>query len=214
MSPARASLTSSRWLACINSMRPMRSRWFLTVLSTWSPAVEDPRIDADEGQRSDKRVGHDLESEAGERLVVRGVALDRLVGAHLDAPIAGDIGRRRQIRDDGVEQRLHALVLERRAAQHRDEGARYRALADAASQRLGVGLLASEIGLERGIVLLDRESRPAGCAYFRRRILHVGGDIDDVELGAQRLVAPLDRLHSRPDRRRRQNRSRRRSAAA
>ena len=33
------------------------------------------RIDAHEGQRADERVGHDLEGEAGERLVVRALAL-------------------------------------------------------------------------------------------------------------------------------------------
>ena len=32
-----------------------------------------------------------------------------------------DVERRREVVDDRVEQRLHALVLERRAAEHRDE---------------------------------------------------------------------------------------------
>ena len=85
--------------------------------------VQHARIDPDEGQGADKRVGHDLEGEAGERLVVRGAADDDLVRAHLDALDRRDIGRRRQIVDDGVEQRLNALVLEGRAAQHRHEGA-------------------------------------------------------------------------------------------
>ena len=80
-----------------------------------------------------------------------------LVGAHLDAVDRGDVGRRRQVVDDRVEQRLHALVLERRAAQHRHEGAADGALADAALQRLGIRLLAAEIGFERVVVLLDRE---------------------------------------------------------
>ena len=51
--------------------------------------------------------------------------------------IGGDVGRRRQVVDHGVEQRLHALVLEGRAAEHGHEGIGDRALADAAPQRLG-----------------------------------------------------------------------------
>ena len=124
MSPARASLMSSRWLACIASMRPTRSRLFLTVFSTWLPPATHARIDPHEGQRADKRIAHDLEGEPGKRLVVGRVAQHRLVGAHLDAVDRGDVGRRRQVGDDRIEQRLHALVLEGRAAQHRDKGAR------------------------------------------------------------------------------------------
>ena len=44
--------------------------------------------------------------------------------AHLDALDRRDVDRRRQIIDDRVEQRLHALVLEGRAAQHRHEACR------------------------------------------------------------------------------------------
>jgi hypothetical protein len=42
MSPARASLMSSRLLACICSMRPMRSRSPFTELMTWVPLVSTP----------------------------------------------------------------------------------------------------------------------------------------------------------------------------
>jgi hypothetical protein len=45
----------------------------------------------------------------------------RLIGVDVDALDVGNVERRRQIVDHGVEQRLHALVLERRAAQHRHE---------------------------------------------------------------------------------------------
>ena len=42
MSPARASLMSSRLLACISSMRPMRSRLPLTVFMTEEPPSRTP----------------------------------------------------------------------------------------------------------------------------------------------------------------------------
>ena len=61
-----------------------------------------------------------------------------------------------RIVDDGVEQRLHALVLERRAAQHRHQLVGERALADAALERLRVRLLAAQVALERVVVELDR----------------------------------------------------------
>ena len=78
-------------------------------------------IDAAEGDRADERVVHDLEAEHRERLGVERPAHDLLAGVHVDALDALAIGGRGQIGDDRVEQRLHALVLERRAAEHRHE---------------------------------------------------------------------------------------------
>ena len=46
---------------------------------------EHARIDAHEGQRADERIVHDLESQAGERLVVVGMRTISLVGVDLDA---------------------------------------------------------------------------------------------------------------------------------
>jgi hypothetical protein len=58
-----------------------------------------------------------------------GSAVDglRSIGSSVLKSMPGNraaIRRRGQVVDDGVEERLHALVLERRAAQHRVEGAR------------------------------------------------------------------------------------------
>ena len=142
MSPARASLTSSRVLACICRMRPIRSRLPLTVLITDGAALDHAGIDPDEAEGADERVGHDLEGERGERLGVVGAALDRLVGAGPDALDRRHVGRRRQEVDHRVQERLHALVLEGRAAQHRDQLVRKRALADAALERRRIRLLA------------------------------------------------------------------------
>ena len=171
MSPARASLMSSRWLACICSMRPTRSRSPLTEFMHLRAAGQHAGIDAHEGQRADERIGHDLEGETGEGLVVRALAAQLLVAVDLGAVDGGDVGRRRQVIDHGVEQRLHALVLEGAAAEHRHEEAGDRALADAALQRLLVRLLAVEIGLERGVVVLDRHLDQLGAVFRRLRLV-------------------------------------------
>ena len=79
--------------------------------------VQDARIDAEERQVTDERIRRDLERERGERRVVgRGPAALGLVLE--DTFDRRTIGRRRQVVDDGVEDGLDALVLERRAASH------------------------------------------------------------------------------------------------
>ncbi len=86
--------------------------------------LERSGVHPEEGQPADVGVGGDLERQRGERLVVRGAALD--VGLVVQRQVAldrRDVLRARQVVDDRVEQRLHALVLERGAAQHRHDGA-------------------------------------------------------------------------------------------
>ena len=62
-----------------------------------------------------------LNASADERLVVVGLALELLDALDVDALIGGDVERAGQVVDDRVEQGLHALVLERGAAEHRDD---------------------------------------------------------------------------------------------
>ena len=75
------------------------------------------RIDAEERELADERVGHDLEDQGRERRFVRGRPLELRadVVVSLDRR---DVERRGEIVDDGVEQLLDALVLERGSADH------------------------------------------------------------------------------------------------
>src|SRR5438270_429732 len=82
--------------------------------------TEHARIHADEGKLTDERVGHDLERERGERLVVVRRARRRLAVLGL-ALHRRDVERRGQVINHRIEHRLHALVLERGAAQHRHD---------------------------------------------------------------------------------------------
>ena len=82
-------------------------------------------VDAEVRQLADVRVGHDLEGERRERLVERRPARELVLGARVDPVHRRDVERARQVVDHRVEQRLHALVLEGGAEQHRrDRGRR------------------------------------------------------------------------------------------
>ena len=90
--------------------------------------LEAARVDAEERQLADERVGGDLEREGRERLLVvdrRAAAPRPLAGMHPDD--RRDVERRGQVVDDRVEHRLDALVLERRAGEHRHDAVLERA---------------------------------------------------------------------------------------
>jgi hypothetical protein len=78
-------------------------------------------VHANERQLADKRISHDLESQPGERFIVRRFANDDLLRMfRINAFGWWDVQGRRQIVHDCVEQRLHAFVLERSSAEHRE----------------------------------------------------------------------------------------------
>ena len=170
---------------------------------------EHAGIHAEERELADERVGHDLERERGERRVVFRRALDQhgfrmlRVGflVRVDADDRRHVQRRRQEVDDRIEQRLHALVLERRAADDRHErGLAFladRAVDALADRRLDFRfgrLFAAEVLLEDLVVgladLLDQL-----LAVMLGLVHEVGRDIADDVVGAHRLVLVGDRLH-------------------
>ena len=84
-------------------------------------AAQHAAVDAEERELADEGIGRDLEGERREGLAVAGVAHDRglaLGGCAFDRRA---VERRREEVDDRVEHRLDALVLQRRAAEDRDE---------------------------------------------------------------------------------------------
>ncbi len=82
-----------------------------------APRLELPRVDPKEGQVPDEGVGHDLEDQAGEGLRVRSAPHRRGLPLPDDARHRWNVKRRREIGDNGIEQLLDPLVLERRPAQ-------------------------------------------------------------------------------------------------
>ncbi len=107
---------------------------------------------------------------------------------------AGHVDRARQVVDHRVEQRLHALVLEGGAAQHRAEGAGDGAGLDAALQRGYRDVALVEIFLHRRVIDRQRGVQQ-GLAVFLGLLEQVGGDRLVVELRAQLAAFPDDRLH-------------------
>ena len=118
-------------------------------------AVEHAGVDAQVGEPPDVGVAHDLERQRRERLGVVGLAGDVLV--LLEGLVALDrrhVERAGQVLHDGVEHELHALVLERRAAQHRDTLVRQGGAADRAAELLEGGLLLGDELLHQGFVVV------------------------------------------------------------
>src|SRR5438093_8175717 len=165
--------------------------------------LQDARVHAEERELADERVGHDLERERGERRVVGRRALDErlFLRVRIEADDGRDVQRRRQEVDDRVEQRLHALVLEGRAADDRHERrlalAPYGAVDALAEGRLDLvfgDLFALEVLLEDLVVgfadFLDQL-----LAVVLRVVHHVGRNRADDVVGAHRFVVVRDRLH-------------------
>ena len=76
-------------------------------------------VDAEVGELADVGVDRHLEGQGRERLAVVGRRRDDLVAARREAGDGRHVERRRQVVDDRVEQRLHALVLEARSRRAR-----------------------------------------------------------------------------------------------
>ena len=99
----------------------MRSRLLLAGVETDRRRQRLARVDAEEGELPDERVGHDLERPGRRTARCRSACGDdRLVRRAGSMPFdRRHVQRRRQVVDHRVQQRLHALVLEARAAEHR-----------------------------------------------------------------------------------------------
>ena len=156
------------------------------------PDLDLAGIDAAEGDRADERIVHDLEGEHRRTARCRRPAHDLFARLEVDALDRRHVERRRQIVDDRVEQRLHALVLEGRAAEHRNEGDRDARPCGSALQRRLVGLLAVEIGRHARRRPARRPPRPACSRYSSALSSRSAGISIVVIFGAERLVLPDD----------------------
>ena len=185
-------------------MRPARSVRPVRHVQHAAARLELARVHAEVGELADERVGHDLERERGERSVVlrlahgRGVLLLALL-RRLEALDRRDVERARQVVEDRVEQRLHALVLEARAAEDgRERGALAaveveRGLADVGLQAVHLDVLALEVVLHQLVVVLGDGLDQRGAAGLGG-LLVLGRDVGLLPLLAE-VVLVDDGLH-------------------
>ena len=146
-------------------------------------------VHADVREAAEEGVRHDLERERREGLLAVGVAQDdRLFVLRVVRLDGGHVERRREVVHDRVEHRLHAAVLERRAAEH---GVDLRVDGQLADGGLDLGDregLAAEVLLEQVLVRFG-DGLEQDLAVLRDDLGHVGRDLLDVVLGAHGHVA-------------------------
>ena len=142
-------------------------------------------VHPDVGELAEERVGGNLEGQRREGLV------DRRLPDDLDVLLAGGVAdgsrhvqRRGQVVDDRVEHGLHALVLERAAAQHRVGLRGDGQLADRALDLVDAEFLTTEILLQQRLVGLGDGLQQLG-AVLVGLLLQVSRDVDDVVLLAE-----------------------------
>src|SRR5579859_5187318 len=93
----------------------------LAGIENVAASLQNAGIDADVGDMPDERIGHDFECQRRKRLIVRSAAENRFIVVGIYAFDRRNVGRRREIVDDGVEQRLNTLVFERGTRKHRND---------------------------------------------------------------------------------------------
>ena len=152
------------------------------------------RVDAEVGELADVRVAHHLEGERREGLVLGRPARELVTRARVDPVDRGDVERARQVVDDGVEQRLHALVLEGGAEEDGRDRDRERRLAERAPDHLRRDrALVGEVGLEELLVVLG--DRVDQLVVVRLGLLlELLRDLDRRDLRAE-VVLPDGALH-------------------
>ncbi|CNV38281.1 Uncharacterised protein [Mycobacterium tuberculosis] len=115
--------------------------------------LDGARVHPDVGELAEERVSSDLERQGRKGLVGGRLAHHLLVLLGGRVPDRRrNVQRRRQVVDDGIQHRLHALVLERAAAQHRVDLAGDCQLADRALDLVDGELLTAQVLLQQVLV--------------------------------------------------------------
>ena len=154
--------------------------------------LEAARVNAEVRELADIRVHGDLESESRERLVVAGQPGD-FFAVGPDARHGRHIQRRRQVLDDGVQQRLHAFVLEARAAEHRGYGDIQSGLTYGLPQLGRRDLVALKVRLHDGVVVIC-DALNETAAILLGQAGQLGRNVYDVPARAE-FVAIDDGVH-------------------
>ena len=142
-------------------------------------------VHAHEHELAVERVGGDLEDQCGERIIGGRLAvdLDGLV-LRVEADDGRNVLRARQVVDDGVQHRLHTLVLEGGAAEHRVGLTVDGELADAGADLVLGQFAGLEVLLKQLLVGLGDLVEQLGTILLSL-VLQVGRDVGGVVVGTQ-----------------------------
>ncbi len=151
-------------------------------------------IDAHEGERADEGIVHDLEREAREGRLVFGCEDDDFRRMRLGGFDRGHVEGRGEKIDHTVQERLNTLVLERRAAQDRDEAESASALANAGLNLFNRRLMTFEIGFKKLLVFLHRHIDKLGVELLGL-LLQIVGNVGLFVVGAEILFPPDETFH-------------------
>src|SRR5581483_1833540 len=155
--------------------------------------THDARIDAEERQPAHVGIGDNLEDQRRERFVVRRMADNFLAGVGVRAHDGRNVQRRRQVFHDGIQQQLDALVLERRAAQHRLYLARDGGRTQRAHQFILRDFLFQQVLFHQEFVTLD-DDLDGLCPNGFGLLTEVFGDGMALD-GRTQIIAVGDQLH-------------------
>ena len=134
-------------------------------------------IYAEERELSDERIGHDLERQRSERLVIRRLSRD-VVALHVNTCDIRDVSRRRHEFDDCVQHLLYALVLMGAAAAYRHAFIGDRRLAKRRLQLIDGRLFTFKVFLHQVVIKVTDLFNQLGVVHFRV-ILHIIRNVYD-----------------------------------
>ena len=112
----------------------MRSWLFFLEFKNIGTTLQDTGIATEECEAPDIGVGRNLERKASKRLFVSRMPHNVSIAFQIMAGYRRHVGRRRQIFNDGIKHELHAFVLERGTAEHRDDLVRNDSFAQSAAR--------------------------------------------------------------------------------
>ncbi len=161
--------------------------------------VQRAGIHAEEAQTAHIGVGHDLEGQSGERLVIGSVTVLLLIGLGVGADDGGNIGGGGHIVHNGVQQLLNTLVPVGGATGDRHHLHGHGGLADGGADLLGGDLLTLQVHLH-DLVVEHGNGVQQLFPVLVGQVHHIGGDGLHAHILAQLIVIDISvHLHQVDD---------------
>ena len=152
--------------------------------------VDGAGVDTEEAQLAHIGVGCDLKRQSGEGLFVGSVALFLFTGFGVHALDGGNVGGRRHVVDNGIQQFLNALVAVRSAAANGDHGVGQGAFADTGFDLLDGEFLTLQV-FHHALFILLSSGFDHSSAVLVGLLQHILGDLFHTDILAQVIVVHI-----------------------